>query len=82
MTTMMEHPKHGRHPAVGSEIESMKENGWTVRAPKVSDAPTDNIKHQGDEHIALIKTAITHTFPPAPAQVDQLRIKRPYNRKA
>ena len=34
MTTMMEHPKHGRHPAIGTEIEAMKANGWTVCAPK------------------------------------------------
>lgn len=34
MTTTMEHPKHGRHPAIGSEIEHMRANGWTVCAPK------------------------------------------------
>lgn len=34
MITMMEHPKHGRHPATGSEIEALKAAGWTVRAPK------------------------------------------------
>jgi hypothetical protein len=39
MITMMEHPKHGRHPAQGHEIEPMKAHGWTVRAPKVAVPP-------------------------------------------
>lgn len=34
MVTMMEHPKHGRHPAVGSEVEALKAQGWTVMPPK------------------------------------------------
>jgi len=38
MVTMMEHPLHGRHPATGTEIEYLKSQGWTVRAPKA--APT------------------------------------------
>ena len=38
MITMMEHPLHGRHPATGHEIEYLKSQGWTVRAPKVAPA--------------------------------------------
>lgn len=34
MVTMMEHPKHGRHPATGAEIEALKANGWQVMPPK------------------------------------------------
>jgi hypothetical protein len=41
MITMMEHPKHGRHPATGSEIEALKAAGWTVRAQKVP--PTQDV---------------------------------------
>lgn len=83
MTTMMEHPKHGRHPAIGSEIEAMKANGWTVRAPKVAEEPVTSPKQQGDDHIALIKAAITAASPPAAqAQADQPRTKRAYTRKA
>lgn len=39
MITMMEHPKHGRHPATGHEVEHMKANGWTVSPPKVAALP-------------------------------------------
>jgi hypothetical protein len=35
----MQHPKHGKHPALGHEIEGMKANGWTVCPPKVKTAP-------------------------------------------
>lgn len=38
MITMMEHPKHGRHPATGHEIAHLKTLGWTECAPKVKPA--------------------------------------------
>ena len=34
MVTMREHPKHGRHPATGNEVEVLKASGWTVMPPK------------------------------------------------
>lgn len=48
MITMMEHPKHGRHPATGHEVEPLKAQGWTVCPPKnvppeqVEDAALEN----------------------------------------
>lgn len=38
MATMMQHPKHGKHPATGHEVEYMKAQGWTICPPKVKEA--------------------------------------------
>ena len=71
MVTWMIHPKHGAHPAVGGEIEGMKANGWTVRAPKVKPEIVEEIAYL-DGMTAAIQTQIDN----AP------RVKRTYNRKA
>jgi hypothetical protein len=39
MVTWMEHPQHGKHPAIAHEVEAMQANGWTKCAPKVKEAP-------------------------------------------
>ena len=50
MTTMMEHPKHGRHPATGHEVAHMKTLGWTVCPPKVKGA---QLVPMTQEHVDL-----------------------------
>lgn len=51
MVTWMEHPKHGRHPAVGGEIDGLKANGWTICAPKKEDGIADPIKMNDTERV-------------------------------
>ena len=41
MTTMMQHPQHGKHPATGHEVEHMKTLGWAVCPPKVKEVPQE-----------------------------------------
>lgn len=65
MPTMMQHPKHGRHPATGHEIENMKANGWTVCPPKVAatapEAPQETLAPVAVETVAPVLES-----PPAP----------------
>jgi hypothetical protein len=49
MVTMMEHPKHGRHPAMGHEIEALKASGWTVMPPKEKQAPVQESSSTEEE---------------------------------
>jgi hypothetical protein len=63
MTTMMQHPKHGKHPATGHEIEHMKTLGWTVCPPKVKTAPE---APQGAQSVgATVSTSDAVIVPPA-----------------
>jgi hypothetical protein len=39
MVTMMQHPQHGRHPAMGHEVEPLKAQGWIVMPPKIKEQP-------------------------------------------
>lgn len=34
MPTWMTHPRHGRTPAIGAEIEWNQKNGWTIEPEK------------------------------------------------
>jgi hypothetical protein len=61
MITMMEHPKHGRHPATGHEIAHLKALGWTECAPKAK--PVD-------------ATPVAQEVPAAPRQKRQYNRKQ------
>lgn len=63
MTIMMEHPKHGRHPAMGSEVAHLKTLGWTVRPTKVKTAPEAPQAAQTQD--APTSTSGTEIVPPA-----------------
>lgn len=75
MTTMMQHPKHGKHPAVGHEIEYMKANGWTVCPPKakaefvpITQEHIDLIKREGmgqTSDVRFIESEVLTTAVPA-----------------
>jgi hypothetical protein len=62
MVTWMEHPKHGKHPAAGHEIESLKANGWTICAPKVKSDQRQELSAPVAEHIDLIATPLQQSF--------------------
>jgi len=49
MVTWMEHEKHGRHPAIGQEVESLKNQGWTIY-----------VKHKNADD-KVIPSAVTET---------------------
>jgi hypothetical protein len=50
----MQHDKHGRHPAVGAEVEQLKRDGWTFYVKN---------NKSSDEHLKLIKAPISEAFP-------------------
>lgn len=69
----MMHPKHGFHVvSAGDDVELMRRNGWVdddgrALAQKLAAlglAPAPAERREGDDHIALVKAAITATFPP------------------
>lgn len=53
MVTWMAHEKHGRHPALGGEVEELKKQGWTIY---VKNKKTD------DDHAQLIESPISETL--------------------
>jgi hypothetical protein len=64
----MQHPLHGFHHCyTPQEEESMRANGWI-------DEEQDDVKTQGDDHIALIKSVISESF--APPVRDKIRGNR------
>lgn len=49
MVTWMEHEKHGRHPAIGQEVEALKNQGWTIYVKN----------KKTDDHVQLIAETLT-----------------------
>ena len=78
MTTMMEHPKHGRHPAVGHEVENMKAHGWTIMPPKVKEAAGLASGGKADEQL---KTHVSEPFVVATHEAAEPRRRGPNKRK-
>jgi hypothetical protein len=53
----MTHEKHGRHPAIGAEVESLKSQGWVIYVKKIQ-----SVEHS-NEHLDLISKPITNVLP-------------------
>ena len=39
MPVWMTHPKHGRTPAIGAEVEWNKAHGWVIEPPRLKTQP-------------------------------------------
>jgi len=55
MITWMTHELHGKHPAVGTEIEEMKKNGWVVYEKPVKIITVDTPKEILAEEVQIVK---------------------------